>query len=214
MTYPTPPAINDLNLRVLLKKVNATHEPIYLEVTPEPNAKLNDCFPAVQKKIEQDGGKLILGWQIWKSDYIIEAECHAVWEAPDGELRDITPKYESIQEIMFVEDDNIKYEGRQIDNIRLNITHNKLVDDLILVAEHIFIFENIGERANSYDLTEMLTNKQKEAWLYLKALKDLINLSIQDGRNKENRCYCNSGKLYKNCHGKDLKEILKNAVSS
>ncbi len=210
--FPQAPAIDDPNLLKLLAKVNATHEPIYLDVEPEEGAILSDCFPTVLRKVEQEGGKMILGWQIWKADYLIEAECHAVWETPDEDLMDITPKPADISQIMFVEDDNLKYDGKQIDNIRMNITRNKLVDDLILVAEAIFQFENKGERANLYDLTRALSSEQKEVWLYLKGLKDLINLSLQDNRTRESMCYCDSKKIYKNCHGKDLAKTLKKLI--
>lgn len=210
--FPEAPVVNDPYLVKLLSKLNATHEPIYLDVEAEEGAIPSDCFPTVMRKVQANGGKMILGWQIWKANYIMEAECHAVWETPDEELRDITPKAGGIQQIMFVEDDNLKYEGKQIDNVRLNITHNKLVDDLISVAEAVFQFENKGQRANLYDLTKVLSNEQKEAWLYLKGLKDLINLSLQANRTRESMCYCNSKKIYKNCHGRDLTKTLKKLI--
>ncbi len=64
----------DPNVIRLLKKVG-THEPIYLIVEPEPGAQVNDCFPAVQRKVRELGGKMVMGWQVWKSPNLVEAEC-------------------------------------------------------------------------------------------------------------------------------------------
>lgn len=126
--------IEDKDVQRLLNRLNATHEPDYLDVTPEPGVNVRDCFVAVQEKVKQDGGRMIMGWQIWKGKHLIEAECHAVWEDEDQMLHDITPKDIPVSRILFVEDENLIYEEKQIDNVRVNLTNNDLVDDLILVC--------------------------------------------------------------------------------
>lgn len=63
---------------------------------------------------------------------MIEAELHCVWQDNKGQLVDITPKVDNEETALFVTNPNEKYCGITRDNIRVNITENKLVDDLIL----------------------------------------------------------------------------------
>lgn len=205
----TPPTINK-HIEKLIKKLGATHEPDYIDVEPEPGAEVGDCFPAVQKKIASDGGKMIMGWQIWQSKNIVEAECHAVWEDPEGEIHDITPKSIGINRILFVEDADMVYKERQVDNIRMNITNNKLVDDLIGVSQAIHRFDNKGERADLYDLSDVLTEKEIKHREYLLELKERINAILSQNGNRDSLCPCGSSSKFRDCHGKDLaKRIAK-----
>lgn len=70
------PLKNDKDVQKLLKLLNATHTEIYLDVEPEAGARPNDCFINVQNKVAVAGGQMIMGWQIWKNKYLVEAECH------------------------------------------------------------------------------------------------------------------------------------------
>lgn len=193
----------------LLKNVG-THTPLYLDVEPDAGAKMNDCFPAVQKKVEQSGGRMVLGWQIWKNPNMIEAELHAVWEDPDEELHDITPKDPGINRIMFVEDENLVYDGKQKDNIRLNITTNPLVDDFIKINEAVFRFQNKGKRADLYDMDfiNALSPEELQHFERLQELQGMAGmLTMMEGK-RGSACPCMSGKKFNECHGKDLQKIL------
>ncbi len=48
------PKIEDKEVQRLLKKLNATHEPDYLDVTPEPTSEAKDCFIVVQDKVKKE----------------------------------------------------------------------------------------------------------------------------------------------------------------
>ncbi|WP_343523839.1 hypothetical protein [Pedobacter sp.] len=74
-----------------LHRINS-ESPFYLDVVPDPRSTVNGCFDNVEAKIRQDGGTKIVGWQIWKTKHLIEAEFHGVWKKPTGEIIDITPK--------------------------------------------------------------------------------------------------------------------------
>ncbi|RYY50590.1 MAG: zinc chelation protein SecC [Chitinophagaceae bacterium] len=206
------PRIEDKTVQHLLRKLNATHTPLYLKVEPEPNAQIKDCFIAVREKVEKQGGRMILGWQVWKTEHLVEAECHAVWEDEEENLHDITPKEINVSEILFVEDENIVYEDKQIDNVRMNITDNDLVDDLILVNEAIFKFDNKGERALLYDLSRVLTEEQIRYKAGLMKLKEIISVILVSGGRRKSQCPCQSGKRYRDCHGHDLKKRLEKDV--
>jgi hypothetical protein len=202
------PNIIDRDIKKLLDKLNASHEPVYLNVEPDTNAELSDCFPVVQKKVQKCGGRMIMGWQIWKAKYLVEAECHAVWEDNEGDLHDITPKPYGINRILFVEDENLVYNGKQIDNVRLNITSNSLVDDLINVCIAIHKFDNKGERAELYDLSTVLDSSQLKHKYYLLELKEIINFILQNNGNRNSFCPCQSGKKFNECHGKNLNQMI------
>lgn len=204
------PNIDDPHFKLLENKIDAEYEPIILQVEPEENAKLLDCFVIVEEKIKGNGGKMILGWQIWKTNNLIEAECHAVWEDLNSELKDITPKPEGIDNILFIEDPKITYEGKQIDNIRINITKNKLVDHLIELNKAKFRLQNKGERANHYDLSNFLSADEKREIEYVVNIQNGISHLLNMGLDENGLCFCNSKKKYKNCHGKNfIKEIKK-----
>ncbi|WP_417541489.1 hypothetical protein [Methylophaga thalassica] len=140
------------DLKKLLTKINSEFDPILIRCIPEKGAELDNCFPLVESKVAANGGDSVLGWHIRESKLLVEAIFHTVWKREDGELIDISPKPVPTKEILFVQDPCASYEGRQIDNIRLNILGNRLVDDLIEVCEASYRLQNKGERAYSTPL--------------------------------------------------------------
>jgi hypothetical protein len=202
------PDLGNTHLSKLLMLVDASHEPIYVDIITESSAVVSDCFNIVARKVQKEGGKLIFGWQVWLTRHIIEAEAHAVWENPEGELIDVTPKLINISRILFLEDENRNYVGKQIDSIRLNITRNTLVDDLITVSKAIYAFDNRGERANYYDLSELLSEQQINHKIYMLNLKNLINVILASGGTRNTKCPCNGTLKFRDCHGRNLVQAL------
>jgi hypothetical protein len=201
---PVVPNIEDPALKKLIGIIGINTQPIYIDVKPEKNAIVNECFPNVASKIEEDGGSQINGWQIWKTENLIEAEFHAVWESDKKSLVDITPKPAPFSRILFIKDDERSYNGSQVDNIRLNISGNALVDDLITVNETIFKIENKGARAFEYELR--LGSEEKQIWEILQGMKSGVSLMLARGDTKNQKCFCGRDK-YKKCHGKFLPSI-------
>lgn len=197
----------DQNIKRLIHKLNATHEPIFVKVIPEKGSQVKDCFMIVREKVKNAGGRMILGWQIWETKYLVEAEFHAVWENPNEELIDLTPKeITNINKILFVEDENLVYEEKQVDNVRLNISSNELVDDLINVSKAIFRFNNRGLRAEMYgaDLIASLNDREINHIKYLQVLQEMISALLFSKGRRTSPCPCNSGKKFKECHGNNL----------
>lgn len=203
----TPKNINQ-HVNKLVEIIDPSHEPLYVDVKVEKGAAISDCFQVVQQKVKNHGSKMIFGWQIWETNNLIEAECHAIWESPRGVLVDITPKEFPVSKILFVEDEYINYTGEQIDNVRLNKTDNPLVDDLITVCKCIFEFYNRGERAKLYDLSGVLNSEQVGHLQYLKYLQQLISFMIEAGNSRDSACGCGGRKKYKDCHGENLVEKI------
>lgn len=199
------PTATDENISDLLSQIGSSEEPRYVPCELHQGAPMNKCFPLVQEKIRTEGGKRVLGWQIWKGELLIEAEFHAVWENPDGKYIDITPKSLPFTEILFVPDHTAVYEGRQVSNIRINITSNSLVDEFISIHEATFRIENKGERALQYELC--LTGKEAQAHTILTNAKLMLEMMALQGLTKNSPCPCGSNKKYKACHGKIFKKV-------
>lgn len=201
----TPSEI-DRDVERLIQEVGAGTQPIFLDVVPELYAKVVECFPAVEEKIRRDGGSQQIGWQIWKTAFLVEAEFHAVWVSPDRQFVDITPKQVPTDRILFLPDPKAKYHGCQVDNVRLNVTDNRLVDDFISVSEAIFRLENQGERAMQHEIT--LSDQEAQIHQALHQTKTAIYFMLQQGQSRSSLCFCNSGLKYKRCHGNELADVL------
>ena len=156
------PEVNDPDFIALEAKINSEFETSYIETNIRLGSKVKDCFNIVKKQVDELGGLMILGWQVWKHTNLIEAEAHAVWEEnPDQDLIDISPKEGIIvHKILFIENPRLKYEGKQINSIRLNITANPLIDHFIQLSDLFFHYRNKGNRANYHDLSEMLNDEE------------------------------------------------------
>jgi len=199
------PTATDENIIGLLKKIGSTEEPRYVTCEPIQGSPINECFPLVEDKIKTEGGRRILGWQIWKGQLLIEAEFHAVWENIDGKYIDITPKSLPFSEILFIPDHTAIYDGKQVGNIRINITGNSLVDEFISIHEATFRIENKGDRALQYELH--LKGKEAKAHTILTNAKPFLEMMALRGRTKNSPCPCGSNKKYKVCHGKIFKKV-------
>lgn len=200
------PDITDGDVGQLLRLMEVSLSSVYLDVIPEPYAKVVECFPAVVEKIRRDGGSQQLGWQIWKTSLLVEAEFHAVWKSPNGELRDITPKQLPIARILFLPDTRAGYIGAQVDNVRLNITGNRLVDDFIEISKAIFRIQNKGVRAFEYEIR--LTDQEAQLHHALLQMHSAIYAMAMQGLTRNDPCFCGSGKKYKRCHGEGLADSL------
>lgn len=207
----TIPNFDNIYFKKLESILNADFEPIEILCEIENNEKALDCFNIVQTKVENSGGKMILGWQIWQTNMLMEAEAHAVWEDLEGELHDISPKAFNlpIEKIVFVEDSKMKYEGKQIQNIRVNITNNSVIDDFIKASKLFFHLQNKGERANHHDLSEILNDDEIKEIENAYNWKTQLQNFFESGNNEKSLCFCGSQKNYKNCHRKVLESITK-----
>lgn len=201
----TPERI-DHDIARLISQLNSTEKPVFVTHRPEQYAQVNECFPAVEKMIAINQGAMCLGWQIWRTNLLVEAEFHAVWRSPQGELIDITPKPRKLQHILFLPMPRAKYDGAQVDNVRLNITGNKVVDDFVSVCEAIFKIENKGERAYQYGLR--LVGMERERHAFLQELRVHLEIMASQGLTNRSLCFCGSESKYKHCHGKALKSAL------
>ncbi len=72
-----------------------------VERMPQSWCKVADCHANVLKKVHFHGGRAVWGWHFTLNTAnpdrcCVDAAFHAVWEAPQGDLVDITPQSERV----------------------------------------------------------------------------------------------------------------------
>lgn len=197
MRTRTPREINK-HIRRLLNKVAQGQIPVYLPVTPTPQAMPNECFQNVEANVLMHGGETIYGWLLWEWPHVlVEAEFHAVWRNLEGELVEITPKPDGDSNVLFLPDPLRRYQGRQVDNVRLAVRDDLLVHHFIRNAGNIFSIMKRGERA---DVAGYVTLPKEEIEPPM-ILQSLIGEMLSRGLRAHDACICGSGRKYKRCHG-------------
>jgi hypothetical protein len=80
------------HVRAFCERISPGSKPVRLAIQPEPRCLPRECFSNVRQKVEKEGGRIRYGWAIWEWPRVfIEAEHHAVYEAPNGSWHDLTP---------------------------------------------------------------------------------------------------------------------------
>ncbi|WP_298545902.1 hypothetical protein [uncultured Aquimarina sp.] len=195
-------------VKKLLEKIDSEFLPEQVPVKIEEYSEKLNCFKNVDRKVELDGGKPHYGWVIYQTSILCEAERHAVWENDEEELIDITPRDIDFEQVMFVSDNNFEYHGQIIDNYRVNITNNKIVDHFIKVCETLSDFYSLGKRKND---SELEIDPQIANTIYqYEDLKVQLELYIAKGSTFRSKCICGGRKNYKNCCGGTLLERINN----
>ena len=200
------PTKTDKFVEKLLTKIGSEYEPEQVPVIVEPYAKFNNCYLNVDEKVKRDGGKVHYGWAIYQSDILCEAERHAVWENEDGDLIDITPREIDFKQIMFVSNDDFVYTGHLVDNIRINLTDNPIVDDFIIVCENLEKLYTLGQRIDEEKLS--IPVPVAKLIYQFEKLKTTYLTFIYSGGRPNSKCLCGGQKSYKNCHGQTLKQNI------
>lgn len=186
-------------------------EPEIVPLKVENYAKKDSCFPNVEEKVKRDGGRAYYGWAVWQSANLIESEMHAVWASLEDELFDITPKDLDISHILFIPDESFIYKGQFTDNVRLNITSNRLVDHFIGICNTLGYLYSLGTRVSDTHI-ELPVFVQTAINDY-ETLKSGYLILLEQSGNISSPCFCGGQKVYKNCHGKDFDKDLKNNLS-
>lgn len=185
----TTPRVISPEIHELCKSISE-YEPVFIPVIADPRSLINECFFNVDEYIAEHGGQRILGRSIWqRANVLIEAEAHAVWESPTGEIIDVTPHTNGVSVVLFQADPKMTHEGNCIPNIRKALTTSTLV------AEFIGLYDERDRIASetpgsAYSLSTAMLRRMYE-------IEQLLNQ--QAGRNDP--CPCQSGIKYKKCCG-------------
>ncbi|MBN8990633.1 MAG: hypothetical protein J0H42_20510 [Rhizobiales bacterium] len=102
MNEITPPEITG-QILALCDDLGAM-APLYLNVSPAPEARMGWCSTNVLDQCRKEGGRPLYGWLLWEaSGLYLNAEFHCVWR--DGQdLHDITPTQEGETCVLFAPD--------------------------------------------------------------------------------------------------------------
>ena len=183
----------DENVKIFCNKYLNKNELFYVDVIPDKDAEPNNCFYNVDDVIKKYGGSKIYGWVIWKwPNILIEGEAHAIWKREDGKYIDVTPHEYNINNILFVPDKYIIYDGTIIKSKRMQLTNSSDVKRFIQLSEYR---ENI-----------ILTSKGDTYELPIKFIQEQLKLISQFNTvvKRNELCPCNSGLKYKKCCGSNI----------
>lgn len=204
MVHATTPRAVSSAITNLCRELVADPKPCFVPTTPVDEAEPNDCFPVVERYVAEHGGSICYGWTIWEwAGVYAEAEFHAVWRSPSGELRDLTPKLLPVSQILFLPDPSRTYEGRQVNNVRRPLSSSPDVADFLAAADAEFELMNGGARAEEHgairvsasEAAELGTIRERRRLAYAR----IVSRLPKPGRNDP--CPCGSGKKFKKCHG-------------
>lgn len=196
-TEPLTPILESQSVSMISEKINSQYIPEYINVFPMKNAPIQECFDIVEKHIQINGGKRVLGWVLWElPGLFIEAEFHAIWESPTGELKDLTPRPSPTKRILFIRDPSMIYDGKRVNNIRINYSNNEVINDLFKIYEDEF--ETFGPEGIVLPHQQLLNLSFEMRKVSVQERMELIFKHLK----KTDPCYCNSGEMLKNCHKK------------
>lgn len=118
----TPKEPLSVNVRKMLRELRTDEAPIFLKLTEtkEPLHIAGQCHANVRHHMAVHGGDTLHGWMIWENPIYVEAEFHTVWRAPDGELHDITPRFDKEDTILFLPAPQVRMKKGKNGDIRFN----------------------------------------------------------------------------------------------
>lgn len=128
--------------------------PFQLLSRPLPGAPMNECTQVIAQHVAQHGGRTVLGWALWERPGVfIEAEFHAVWEPPGGEMIDLMPRPRGFSTITFVPDPRLVDDGRNRDNTRKALVRDPDVIRYLFLFRQDFEMLNKGKRVFEREVT-------------------------------------------------------------
>lgn len=155
-------------------------EPAFIPVQSDQEGMYGFCNLTVAEKIKKDGGKPVHGWTIWEWPGVFwTAEFHMVWETPNGDLIDVTPKPDGETSILFLRDWSFEAD---FDFMNRPVSRRKRIradeDRAALVAEAI---ERLNQKQKVYEEGRATkAGVSLEEWMDKKLPQDELNKLIDD----------------------------------
>lgn len=147
---------------------------------------------------------MLCGWQLWEWPHVlVEAEFHAVWQSPQGQMIDLTPKPHQESTVLFVPDVRRRYTGATVDNVRLPVRDDQLIRHFIAVSEAITRVLGRGVPAAAEGHVSVPAHEIKP----LQEAHQFLGHALLTGLRDHQPCLCGSGSKYKRCHGRVLERV-------
>jgi hypothetical protein len=176
----TPAAISPA-IRKLCKDVAGNAEPLFIPVRADS---------------DEAGLTAVPGWAIWQcADALIEAEFHVARRTPAGELVDNAPRPGGEETILFVEDPKRGAAAPELDRERRALRRDPLIEDFITLGRKQFLLLHADQPADPALLRRLAVSQL------------IVKNMLERGLGGNDACLCNSGKRYKNCHGKAVRSL-------
>lgn len=198
------PSPSDPHVKEICRRVVADAKPVLLPITAEPEDEPLNCFGNVRQRVAKNGGRIVFGWAVWEWPKVyVEAEHHAVYENPQGNWLDITPsEVPGIDSRVFIEDTSAIYdfenEGIRRDNHRFAFKRDPLIEEFFNSARRAHDAMNALPGIGNIEVFPEVA--QKLGRLQQAHARLVVQLAMKYlGRN--DRCFCESGKKFKACHG-------------
>jgi len=129
-----PPSIS-ADVRRLCRKLGDVGDPLFIPVQPRGDSQINDCFVDVERQVAERGGSIQHGWLVWlHPGILIEAEFHAVWQMPNGNLIDVSAKTDREKRVLFVLDRTRRFTGERLLTIYHPIGRDPRIREFIDVS--------------------------------------------------------------------------------
>ena len=207
-----PPDPHSHPVSLIEQKLGLTSTAIAVPFEPVAHTREGYCFQNVRDVAAERGGEIVYGWLVWQhDDLFVEAEHHAVWRKPTGEVVCITPQTPPEKAITFIADPsrtfNVDTEVRA-HNIRVALADDPLLEEFFRVCEEQTDLFNAARLRCGKGPTIELNREETMQHLELEMWKTQIMNQVLNppqtpmakvGRNEP--CPCGSGKKYKKCHG-------------
>lgn len=197
----TPNCVTQQILDFCHDDVGIKSAPAFVTVQSE-GYRQNDCYANGERCIQQNGGGEQQGWIIWESvGFLLQAEHHAVWLAPDGNMIDISPKLDGETSILFLPDSRNLWTGDQIVlSIHCLLSNDPMTRQIVAMAEkHQRLRSAALKRGEQLPTIEQLGHMVVQmANPTRRGNSPLTTGSV--GRNAS--CPCGSERKYKKCCGK------------
>jgi hypothetical protein len=131
--------------------------PVFVRVEPTADAAYGYCVFNVPPHVDRCGGRMVLGWCIWEwPGILLNAEFHACWLSPEGELIDITPKPDGEKTILFLPDPALKFEGERILGRIESLSHKREVLDYVAVSRKLMRLKAQGGSMSTTDFLNIM----------------------------------------------------------
>ena len=151
MLIPQPGNPESAHVADFCRLVVQDQTAIVIPHKPLPGKPQSECFSIVPEQVIAQGGKQLIGWAIWETPgAFIEAEFHTVWQDPQGNLIDLTPRRLHHQTTLFLPDPRREYRGRQVDNVRRPLVNDLDVIRYLHLAARRFEILNKGDLADQH----------------------------------------------------------------
>ncbi len=218
-----PPDAHSHPVSLIEERLGLGDAAIVVPFESVPDTRERFCFHNVRDVIADRGGEIVYGWLVWQhGDFFVEAEHHAVWRKPTGELACVTPQTPPEKTITFIPDPSATYDFAKelvTNNIRIALVNDSRIEEFFEACEGQTEIRNRARRNSGLGPTVELPLSEAMRYRELETKKiALMSQVLQiapmsqvvspDSRwsrvgkvGRNDPCPCGSGKKYKKCHG-------------